>query len=133
MSSSASCSESSSIFESHGMLATSTSYVNKSSSIPLIRLTSLLKTLNGVSQEKEGFQLERLSRFGLEVGSIRHIQGLDTAYWGFLRVRTTLDIFKNIHILYLQYDILTSSGYSVLSFIPLWSLVSADTDTPYLP
>ncbi|GJY96201.1 hypothetical protein Tco_0512562 [Tanacetum coccineum] len=43
----------------------------------------------------------------LEVGSIRRIQGLDTAYWGFLGVRTTLDIFQNIHILYLEYGILS--------------------------
>ncbi|GJY58553.1 hypothetical protein Tco_0458445 [Tanacetum coccineum] len=30
---------------------------------------------------------------GLEVGSIWRIQGLDKAYWGFLRVVTMLDIF----------------------------------------
>ncbi|GJT23816.1 hypothetical protein Tco_0893753 [Tanacetum coccineum] len=70
---------------------------------------------------------------GLEVGSIRRIQVLDTAYWGFLGVGTTLDIFQNIHILYLEYGVLSLSGYGVLSFIPLWSLVSAGTDTPYLP
>ncbi|GKE69251.1 hypothetical protein Tco_1527323, partial [Tanacetum coccineum] len=29
----------------------------------------------------------------LEVDSIWRIQVLDTAYWGFLRVGTTLDIF----------------------------------------
>ncbi|GJY60020.1 retrovirus-related pol polyprotein from transposon TNT 1-94 [Tanacetum coccineum] len=41
------------------------------------------------------------------VGLIRHIQGLDTAYWGFLRVGTTLDIFQNIiFIPYFQYGIL---------------------------
>ncbi|GKC98503.1 hypothetical protein Tco_1168778 [Tanacetum coccineum] len=68
----------------------------------------------------------------LEVGSIRHIQVLDTAYWGFLRVGTMLDIFQNIHILYLEYGVLSLSGYGVLNFIPLWSLVSAGTDTPYL-
>ncbi|GKE32736.1 hypothetical protein Tco_1452058, partial [Tanacetum coccineum] len=60
-------------------------------------------------------------------------KGLDTTYWGFLGVETTLDIFQNIHILYLRYNVLTSSGYGVLSFIPLWSLVSAGTETPYLP
>ncbi|GJY69304.1 hypothetical protein Tco_0472286 [Tanacetum coccineum] len=38
---------------------------------------------------------------GLDVSSIRRIQGLDMAYWGFLGVGTTLDIFQNIHILYL--------------------------------
>ncbi|GJW86890.1 hypothetical protein Tco_0162230 [Tanacetum coccineum] len=58
---------------------------------------------------------------------------LDTAYWGFLGVGTTFDIFQNIHILYLEYGILTSSGYGILSFIPLWSLVSAGMDTTYLP
>ncbi|GKE27480.1 hypothetical protein Tco_1442864, partial [Tanacetum coccineum] len=35
----------------------------------------------------------------LEVGWIRRIQVLDTAYRGFLRVGTTLDIFQNIQIL----------------------------------
>ncbi|GJT84466.1 ribonuclease H-like domain-containing protein, partial [Tanacetum coccineum] len=52
-------------------------------------------------------------------------KGLDTAYWGFLGVGTTFDIFQNIHILYLQYGVLTSSGYGVLIFFPLWSLVEA--------
>ncbi|GKB66819.1 hypothetical protein Tco_0928231, partial [Tanacetum coccineum] len=71
---------------------------------------------------------------GLEVGSIRRIQGLDTAYWGFLGVGTTLDIFQNIiFIPYFEYGVLSLSGYGVLSFTPLWSLVSAGTDTPYLP
>ncbi|GJZ81055.1 hypothetical protein Tco_0646049 [Tanacetum coccineum] len=70
---------------------------------------------------------------GLEVGSIRRVQRLDTAYWGFLGVGTTLDIFQNIHILYLESGVLSISGYGILSFIPLWSLVSADTDTSYLP
>ncbi|GKG53791.1 hypothetical protein Tco_0555191, partial [Tanacetum coccineum] len=65
---------------------------------------------------------------------------LDTAYRGFLGVGNTLDIFQNIHILYLQYGVLAFSGYGVLAFsgygvlslFPLWSLVSAGTDTPYL-
>ncbi|GKE77525.1 hypothetical protein Tco_1543645, partial [Tanacetum coccineum] len=69
----------------------------------------------------------------LEVGLIRHIQVLDTTYWGFLGVGTTLDIFQNIHILYHEYGVLSLSGYGVLSFIPLWSLVSTGTDTLYLP
>ncbi|GKD14366.1 hypothetical protein Tco_1198773 [Tanacetum coccineum] len=60
-------------------------------------------------------------------------KGLDMAYWGFLGVGTTFDIFQNIHILYLEYDVLSFSGYGVLSLFPLWSLVSAGTDTPYLP
>ncbi|GKB43815.1 hypothetical protein Tco_0888757 [Tanacetum coccineum] len=34
---------------------------------------------------------------GMEVGWIRRIQELDTAYWGFLGVGTTLDIFQNIN------------------------------------
>ncbi|GJU56695.1 FAR1-related sequence 5-like protein [Tanacetum coccineum] len=58
---------------------------------------------------------------------------LDTAYWGFLGVGTTFDIFQNIHILYLQYGVLVFSGYGVLIMFPSWSLVSAGTDTPYLP
>ncbi|GJU90238.1 hypothetical protein Tco_1302661 [Tanacetum coccineum] len=52
---------------------------------------------------------------------------------GFLEYGPLFDIFQNIHILYLEYGVLTSSGYDVLSFIPLWSLVSAGTDTQYLP
>ncbi|GJX56249.1 hypothetical protein Tco_0286146 [Tanacetum coccineum] len=59
---------------------------------------------------------------------------LDTAYWGFLGVGTTLDIFQNIILIpYLEYDVLILSGYGILIFISLWSLVSAGTDTPYLP
>ncbi|GJY05935.1 hypothetical protein Tco_0371875 [Tanacetum coccineum] len=69
----------------------------------------------------------------LEVDSIRRIPGLDMAYWGFLGVGTTFDIFQNIHILYLRYGVLSLSRYGILGFIPRWSLVSADTDTPYLP
>ncbi|GKD88723.1 hypothetical protein Tco_1364230, partial [Tanacetum coccineum] len=70
---------------------------------------------------------------GLEVGSIQRIQGVRYSILEFLGVWTTFDIFQNIHILYLQYGVLTSSGYGVLIFFPLWSLVSAGTDTPYLP
>ncbi|GJQ94418.1 retrovirus-related pol polyprotein from transposon TNT 1-94 [Tanacetum coccineum] len=51
----------------------------------------------------------------------------------FLGVGTTFDIFQNIHFLYLQYGVLVSSGYGVLIIFPSWSLVSAGTDTPYLP
>ncbi|GJR27703.1 hypothetical protein Tco_1103935 [Tanacetum coccineum] len=44
---------------------------------------------------------------GLEVGLIRRIQGLDTAYWGFLGVGTTLAIFQNIILIpYFQYGVL---------------------------
>ncbi|GJX92987.1 hypothetical protein Tco_0347573, partial [Tanacetum coccineum] len=56
----------------------------------------------------------------------------DTAYREFLGVGTTFDIFENIHFLYLQYGILVFSGYGVLIMFPLWSLVSAGTDTSYL-
>ncbi|GJZ04198.1 retrovirus-related pol polyprotein from transposon TNT 1-94 [Tanacetum coccineum] len=43
---------------------------------------------------------------------------LDMAYWGFLGVRTTLDIFQNIIFKpYLEYGVLSLSGYGVLSFI----------------
>ncbi|GJW53711.1 hypothetical protein Tco_0097796 [Tanacetum coccineum] len=71
-------------------------------------------------------------KLGLEVGSIRRIQGIGYGVLEFLGVGTTFDIFQNIHILYLQYGVLTSSGYDVLSFTPLWSLVNARTDTSYL-
>ncbi|GKF16663.1 hypothetical protein Tco_0061581, partial [Tanacetum coccineum] len=44
---------------------------------------------------------------GLEVGWIRRIQELDTAYWGFLGVGTTLDIIQNIILIpYLEYGTL---------------------------
>ncbi|GKE10762.1 hypothetical protein Tco_1414313, partial [Tanacetum coccineum] len=40
----------------------------------------------------------------LEVGLIWRIQVLDMAYWGFLGVGTTLDIFQNIILIpYLEY------------------------------
>ncbi|GKE60927.1 hypothetical protein Tco_1511294, partial [Tanacetum coccineum] len=70
---------------------------------------------------------------GLEVGSIRHIQGIGYGVLGFLGVRTTLDIFQNIILLYFQYGVLVFIGYGVLRLCPSWSLVSAGTDTPYLP
>ncbi|GKA89514.1 hypothetical protein Tco_0811326 [Tanacetum coccineum] len=70
---------------------------------------------------------------GLEVGSIRRIQGVGYGVLKFLGVGNTFDIFQNIHILYLQYGVLSSSGYDVLDFIPLWSLVSAGTDASTEP
>ncbi|GJU99969.1 hypothetical protein Tco_1329240 [Tanacetum coccineum] len=69
----------------------------------------------------------------LEVDSIRHIQGVRYDVLEFLGVRTMFDIFQNLYILYLQYGVLIFSGYGVLSLFPLWYLVSAGTDTPYLP
>ncbi|GKC51731.1 hypothetical protein Tco_0082139, partial [Tanacetum coccineum] len=65
--------------------------------------------------------------------SIRCIQGIGYGVSEFLGVGTTFDIFYNLHILYLQYGVLIFSGYGVLSLFPSWSLVSAGTDTPYLP
>ncbi|GJV31287.1 hypothetical protein Tco_1391687 [Tanacetum coccineum] len=50
----------------------------------------------------------------LESGSIRRIQWVGYGVLEFLGVETTFDIFQNIHILYLQYGVLTSSGYDVL-------------------
>ncbi|GKD42789.1 hypothetical protein Tco_1267434 [Tanacetum coccineum] len=70
---------------------------------------------------------------GLEVGLIGHIQGIGYGVLEFLGVWTKFDIFQNINILYLQYGVLISSGYDVLIFFPLWSLVSAGMNTPYLP
>ncbi|GJR31578.1 hypothetical protein Tco_1107810 [Tanacetum coccineum] len=71
---------------------------------------------------------------GLEVGSIRRIQGIGYGILEFLGVGTMLDIFQNIiFIPYFQYGVLLFSGYGVLGFFPLWSFVSAGTDTSYLP
>ncbi|GJR70111.1 heat shock 70 kDa protein 15-like protein [Tanacetum coccineum] len=58
---------------------------------------------------------------GLEVSWIQRIQELDTAYWGFLGVGTTLDIFQNIILIpCLEYDVLspldtTRDEYSIIS------------------
>nr|GFA91476.1 retrovirus-related Pol polyprotein from transposon TNT 1-94 [Tanacetum cinerariifolium] len=70
---------------------------------------------------------------GLEVGLIRRIQGIGYGVLELLGVGTTLDIFQNIISQYFQYDVLVITGYDVFSLFPLWSLVSAGTDTPYLP
>ncbi|GJV57879.1 hypothetical protein Tco_1458884 [Tanacetum coccineum] len=63
---------------------------------------------------------------GLEVGSIRRIQVIGYGVLEFLGVGTTFDIFQNIHILYLEYGVLSSSGYGVFIFFPLWSLTLFD-------
>ncbi|GKA16938.1 hypothetical protein Tco_0696775, partial [Tanacetum coccineum] len=86
--------------------------------------------------EPNGYDVAVLLRdkvAGLESVLIRRIQGIGYGVLGFLRVGTTFDIFQNIHILYLQYGVLVFTGYGVLNLFPLWSLVSAGTDTPYLP
>ncbi|GJT13138.1 hypothetical protein Tco_0860180 [Tanacetum coccineum] len=59
---------------------------------------------------------------------------LDMAFWGFLGVGTTFDIFQNIlfpYSLNTAYCLLQDTAYWIL--FPSWSLVSASTDTPYLP
>ncbi|GJY35032.1 ribonuclease H-like domain-containing protein [Tanacetum coccineum] len=48
---------------------------------------------------------------------------LDIAYWGFLGVGTTIDIFQNLHILYHKYGVLSSFGYGVLDLVLSWPLV----------
>ncbi|GJR84585.1 hypothetical protein Tco_0155370 [Tanacetum coccineum] len=73
------------------------------------------------------------------VGSIQRIQGIGYGVLGFLGVGITLDIFQNLHILYLQYGVLIFSGYGVLSLFPFWSFgecrhgyaVSSLMDTAY--
>ncbi|GKB07369.1 hypothetical protein Tco_0835653 [Tanacetum coccineum] len=56
---------------------------------------------------KQGRKMVKRLVMGLEVGWIRRIQELDTAYWEFLGVGTTLDIFQNIILIpYLEYDTL---------------------------
>ncbi|GJW41702.1 hypothetical protein Tco_0067547 [Tanacetum coccineum] len=55
-----------------------------------------------------GLEVSRVDLHGLEVGWILRIQELDTAYWGFLRVGITLDIFQNIILVpYLEYGVLS--------------------------
>ncbi|GJV36228.1 hypothetical protein Tco_1408705 [Tanacetum coccineum] len=90
-------------------------------------------TITQKKTQDQDKKLQQLMIKGLEVGSIRCIQGVGYGVLEFLGVGTTFDIFQNIHILYLEYGVLVFSGYGVLSLFPLWSLVSAGTDTPYLP
>ncbi|GJR68681.1 hypothetical protein Tco_0014746 [Tanacetum coccineum] len=97
-----------------------------------IRLMTEVCCLRNEVQKMES-ELWNLTVKGSGVGSIRRIQCLGYGVLGFLKVGTTFDIFQNIHILYLQYGVLVFSGYGVLIIFPLWSLVSAGTDTPYLP
>ncbi|GJX49802.1 ribonuclease H-like domain-containing protein [Tanacetum coccineum] len=73
----------------------------------------------------------------LEVGWIRRIQELDTAYWGFLRVGTTLDIFQNIILIpYLEYDArirrIFLDGYGVLVFrTTLFDVIKVDFEKSF--
>ncbi|GJW31588.1 RNA-directed DNA polymerase, eukaryota [Tanacetum coccineum] len=68
-----------------------------------------------------GAGFRRVAESGsLEVGWIRRIQELDTAYWGFLGVGTTLDIFQNIILIpYLEYGVLRIWAYWSASFCVL--------------
>ncbi|GKE68045.1 hypothetical protein Tco_1526117, partial [Tanacetum coccineum] len=46
--------------------------------------------------------------YGVSMYWIRRIHVLDTAYWGFLGVGTTFDIFQNIILIpYLEYGVLS--------------------------
>ncbi|GJW55911.1 hypothetical protein Tco_0099996 [Tanacetum coccineum] len=76
---------------------------------------------------------KQLPQKDLESMSIQRIQGIGYGVLEFLGVGTMFDIFQNIHILYFQYGVLVFTGYGALNRFPLWSLVSAGTDTPYLP
>ncbi|GKB29397.1 hypothetical protein Tco_0868798 [Tanacetum coccineum] len=68
---------------------------------------------NGKRKEVKAFTFHRMETEEVWSGS-----QFDTAYWGFLGVGTTLDIFQNIiFIPYLEYGVLSLSGYGVLSFI----------------
>ncbi|GKG03069.1 hypothetical protein Tco_0310705, partial [Tanacetum coccineum] len=72
---------------------------------------------------------------------IRRIQCVRYDVLEFLGVGTTFDIFHNIlfpYSLNTAYCLswirrIAFPGYGVLDLFPLWSLVSAGTDTPYLP
>ncbi|GJV65824.1 ribonuclease H-like domain-containing protein [Tanacetum coccineum] len=70
---------------------------------------------------------------GLEYGRYGVSKVLDTAYRGFLGVRTMFDIWKNIvfpYSLNMAYCLLLDTTYWIL--FPSWHLVSAGTDTLYL-
>ncbi|GKA30390.1 RNA-directed DNA polymerase, eukaryota, reverse transcriptase zinc-binding domain protein, partial [Tanacetum coccineum] len=70
----------------------------------------------------------------LEYGRYGVSKVLDTAYRGFLGLGTTFDIFQNILFPYglnTAYWSFLDTAYWIL--FPSWSLVSAGTDTPYLP
>ncbi|GJR87044.1 putative ribonuclease H-like domain-containing protein [Tanacetum coccineum] len=58
---------------------------------------------------------------------------LDTAYWGFLGVGTTFDIFQNIILIpYLEYAVLSPLDTAYWSLVFCGLFVSVGTDTPYL-
>ncbi|GJS30024.1 reverse transcriptase domain-containing protein [Tanacetum coccineum] len=71
----------------------------------------------------------------LEVGLIRRIQGNRYGVLEFLGVGTAFDIFQNIHILttYVRRSMLLLETTLLRLVYPCGLLVSAGTDTPYLP
>ncbi|GKB52747.1 hypothetical protein Tco_0903500 [Tanacetum coccineum] len=74
--------------------------------------------LISLGRDTTPFQNDVLSLYGLEVGWIRRIHVLDTAYWGFLRVGTTFDIFQNIILIpYLEYGILSPLDTAYWGFL----------------
>ncbi|GJW38689.1 hypothetical protein Tco_0064534 [Tanacetum coccineum] len=75
----------------------------------LARRLAVTGTMIGSSKSSQSFDaIAPQWADGLEVGWIRCIQELDTAYWGFLGVGTTLDIFQNIILIpYLEYGVLS--------------------------
>ncbi|GJW87015.1 hypothetical protein Tco_0162355 [Tanacetum coccineum] len=77
----------------------------------LLKYTKLLVVSYGIDNVARPLLVWKSVRYGVS-------KELDTAYWGFLGVGTTLDIFQNIiFIPYLEYGVLSLSGYGVLSFI----------------
>ncbi|GJW55089.1 hypothetical protein Tco_0099174 [Tanacetum coccineum] len=82
--------------------------------------------LRNEDDKRRGVEVCNRLRYGVS-------KDLDMAYWGFLRVGTTFDIFQNIlfpYSLNTAYCLLLDTAYWILFS---WSLVSAGTDTPYLP
>ncbi|GJZ68265.1 hypothetical protein Tco_0631505, partial [Tanacetum coccineum] len=70
----------------------------------------------------------------LEVGWIRRIHVLDTAYWEFLEVGTTFDIFQNIILIpYLEYGVLIFIPFVVFGERRHGYTVSSLIDTTYWP
>ncbi|GJX55981.1 hypothetical protein Tco_0285878 [Tanacetum coccineum] len=99
--------------------------------VPEIYMHQFWFTINKKDSTSYRFKIDVSLCGGLESVSIRRIQCIGYDVLEFLGVGTTFDIFQNIHMLYIQYDVLVFSGYGVLSLFPLWSLVSAGTDKAY--
>ncbi|GKA46672.1 hypothetical protein Tco_0739555 [Tanacetum coccineum] len=114
-------------------------YHNKDKKNILMCIDELHKFSDGTLNDVRSALNDILKQIRMEVWkSVRYgvSKELDTAYWGFLGVGTTLDIFQNIiFIPYLEYGVLSLSGYGVLSFIlcGLWHgyTVSSLMNTTY--